>query len=120
MDVTAMLNTFTEGDGKSKLEVTIGNDSLVDNHIDRRRHKHSTLSSFASFNPISHSRFLTVSSLQLPKERSTECVDGGGEGRLLTRPASPSDAILIKRTTTPVIPYLSSVVESEYSQPNLQ
>jgi hypothetical protein len=236
-------NTSTEGDGQSKLEVTMGNpfqtrtpwdaggyslpihthhlgpfrddafpnDSLMDNHIDQRRHKlsdsHSSLSSFASSNSISHSRFSsmsTVSSLQLPsqtisealftdsetsshssktatgscspvsprtgrstsqsssspalyssglapiaerhfygsprkesvdhlftvtelaKERSTECVDGGGEGRLLTtspRPASPSDAILIKRTTTPVIPYRkrrSSVVESEYSQPNLQ
>lgn len=187
------------------------NDSLMDNHIDQHRHKlsdsHSSLSSFASSNSISHSRFSsmsTVSSLQLPsqtiseaiytesetsshssktaagscspvsprtgrstsqsssspalygnslasvaerhfygtprkesvdqiftaaelaKVRSTDCVDGVKEGRVSTtppRPASPSDAILIKRNTSPVIPHLltpPSVVERDYSHIYLQ
>jgi hypothetical protein len=243
MDVTAMLNTSTEGDGQSQLEDTVGNpfrtrtpwdaggyslpihthhlgpfrddtfsnDSLMDNHIDQPRHKlsdsHSSLSSFASSNSVSHSRFSsmsTVSSLQLPNqtisealftdsetsshssktatgscspvsprtgrstsqsssspalyssglvpiagkhlygsprkesvdnlftvtelamERSTDCMDGSGDGTASTtspRPASPSDAILIKRTTTPITVYRTrqpSVVDSEYSHAYLQ
>ena len=187
------------------------NDALMDNHIDQRRHKlsdsHSSLSSFASSNSISHSRFSsmsTVSSLQLPNQTiseaiytdsetsshssktaagscspvsprtcrstsqsssspalysnslasiaerhfyesprkesvdliftvaelakvgSTDCMDGAIEGRVSTtspRPASPSDAILIKRNTPPVIPRLPispSVVERDYSHTYLQ
>ena len=190
---------------------TFPNDSLMDNHIDQRRHKlsdsHSSLSSFASFNSISHSRLSsmsTVSSLQLPsqtiseaiytdsetsshssktaagscspvsprtgrsnsqsssspalygnslasiaeryfygspqkesvdqiftaaelaKVRSTDFVDGVKEGRVSTtspRPASPSDAILIKRNTPPIIPHLPtppSAVERDYSYTYLQ
>jgi hypothetical protein len=186
-------------------------DSLMDNHIDQRRHKlsdsHSSLSSFASSNSLSHSRFSsmsTVSSLQLPNQtiseaiytdsetsshssktaagscspvsphtgrstsqfssspalysnslasiaerhfyeyprkesvdqiftvvepakiRTTDCVDGVMEGRVSTissRPASPSDAILIKRNTPPVmsrLPTPPSLVERDYSHTNLQ
>jgi hypothetical protein len=187
------------------------NDSLMDNHIDHRRHKlsdsHSSLSSFASSNSKSHSRFSsmsTVNSFQIPSQtiteaiftdsetsshssktatgscspisprtgrstsqsssspalygnglapiaerhfygsprmesvdqiftvaeltkiRSTDCVDGNQEGRLSTtppRPPSPSDAILIRRTTPPVISHLPkppSVVDREYSHIYLQ
>jgi hypothetical protein len=57
------------------------NDSPVDNHIDQHKHKlsdsHSSLSSFASSNSISHSRFSsmsTVSSLQLPSQTISEAI----------------------------------------------
>jgi len=187
------------------------NDSLMDNHIAQRRHKlsdsHSSLSSLASSNSISHSRFSsmsTVSSLQLPsqtiseaiytdseasshssktaagscspvspctgrstsqssssptlygnsltsiaerhfygysrkesvdqifiiaelaKVRSIDSVDGVIEGRVSTispRPASPSDAILIKRNTPPVVtrlPTPPSVVERDFPHTYLQ
>jgi hypothetical protein len=180
------------------------NDSLMD--IDQPRHRfsdsHSSLSSFASSNSISHSRFSsmsTVSSLHLSshtvpeaifmdsetsshssnmaaescspispqtgrsnsqassspalygndlglvserpfyksprkefvdqsttlaevvKVNSTNHVEGGkggGPSAAPPRPASPSDAILIKRTAPPVTPYLpqpTSLVDRDYS-----
>jgi hypothetical protein len=58
---------------------------------------------------------------EMMEPHSTDRVGGGKEGgpsAASPRPASPSDAILIKRTAPPVTPYLpqpSNVVDREYS-----